>query len=493
MRLALTRVRRASLILSVGLLATATTTSAFAAFAANGSAAPANASASPAAAAAAAPSGFHGVNWADPRDNYASDAVVPSGLSTTDDYRTVYRITGKMVDGFRDNLGANTLRLPINPASVGTTWWKSYRATIDAATAAGDKVILSYWEAPTPKNGMIDDVATWNRMWDTVTADYRNNPRVYFEPMNEPFGYTLAQWVQICTDWLARHSNVPRDRVVISGTGYNDNVTGVGATPALDGTLLSLHFYGYWAGYTTEADWINNLLPRIGGYAYRTIIDEAGAPMTVGLNYGAHNGNVFTSYFAAITDIARGMGMGLVYWPGLRTGDAYSIESLGANGKLTDNSASGVSQLKWGYGFGTVPPVNDQPPAPTGTTVTQTAGGRCLDVPGYSTTSGTQLDLWDCNGGGNQSWNYTATHLLTVYGNKCMQAGTGTVSAGAAVVIEDCTGLAAQQWSVNANGTITSAADTTLCLDTAASAAADGSSVVVATCSGSASQNWKIG
>ena len=36
-------------------------------------------------------SNFKGVNWADPRDNYASDEVVPSGLSKTDDYRTVYR------------------------------------------------------------------------------------------------------------------------------------------------------------------------------------------------------------------------------------------------------------------------------------------------------------------------------------------------------------------------------------------------------------------
>ena len=485
MRHPLTRLRRGTFTIAAAVAAVVTTTSTFTAFATDGP--------DSAAAPAAVPSSFHGVNWADPRDNYASDAVVPSGLSVTDDYRTVYRKTEKMVEGFRDNLGADTLRLPINPASVGTAWWDSYRATIDAATKSGDKVILSYWESPTAKDGKIDDVATWNQMWDTVTAAYRSNPRVYFEPMNEPFGYTADQWIQVCADWLARHGDVPRGHVVISGTGYNDNVTGVGASPALSGTLLSLHFYGFWGSYTTEAEWIANLLPRIGGYAYRTIIDEAGAPMTVGLNYGAHNGNVFTSYFAAVTDIARGMGMGMVYWPGLRTGDAYSIESLGADGSLHDNSVSGVSQLKWGYGFGTVPPVNDQPPAPPGTQVTQTASGRCLDVPGYSTTSGTQLDLWDCNGGGNQSWNYTAAHLLTVYSNKCMQAGTGTVSAGAAVVIQDCTGLAAQQWTVNANGTITSAVDAGLCLDTVGSGTADGSAVVVATCSGSVSQGWKVG
>ena len=134
------------------------------------------------------------------------------------------------------------------------------------------------------------------------------------------------------------------------------------------------------------------------------------------------------------------------------------------------------------------------PTAPPGGQVTQTASGRCLDVPGDSTTSGTQLDLWDCNGGGNQSWNYSATRLLTVYSNKCLQAGTGagTVSAGAAAVIEDCTGSATQQWNVTTNGTVTNAADPSLCLDTAASGTADGSAVVVAKCSGSVSQGWKM-
>ena len=82
-----------------------------------------------------------------------------------------------------------------------------------------------------------------------------------------------------------------------------------------------------------------------------------------------------------------------------------------------------------------------------------------------------------------------------MYSNKCMQAGTGsgTVAAGTAVVIEDCTGLAPQQWTVAANGTITSAAGTGLCLDTTGSATADGSTVIVAACSGSASQSWKVG
>ena len=435
-------------------------------------------------------SDFRGVNWADPRDNYAADAVVPSGLAVTDSYWTVYRTVQRMVRGFRQNLGANTLRLPINPASVGNTWWTSYRGAIDAATNSGDKVILSYWEANTSKDGLVDDAAGWNTMWDTVVREYRHDPRVYFEPMNEPHGYTLDQWVSVTAGWLARHKEVPRDRVVISGTGYNDNVTGVGAARELRGTLLSLHFYGFWASYTQEADWINDLSPRIGAYAGRTIIDEAGAPMTTGLNYGAHNGNVYTSYLAAVTDTARAKRMGLVYWPGLRFGDAYSIESVGTDGRLVDNSATGVAQLRWGYGFGHIPPVNDLPPAPPGEVLRGVGSDRCVDVPGFSTTNGTQLDLWDCNSGGNQSWNWTADKELTIYGNKCMQVGGTGAASGDPVTISDCTGTATQQWNLNADQTVTSVANPALCLEAAGAGTGNGTAIDVGQCSGTSSQAW---
>jgi hypothetical protein len=30
--------------------------------------------------------------------------------------------------------------------------------------------------------------------------------------------------------------------------------------------------------------------------------------------------------------------------------------------------------------------------------------GRCLDADNLGTANGTKLQLWDCNGGGNQQW-----------------------------------------------------------------------------------------
>jgi hypothetical protein len=408
---------------------------------------------------------FRGVNWADPRDNYADDEVVPSGLSTADDYSTTYATASDIILEFRHEVGANTVRLPVNPSSVGTEWWESYQGAIDAAVDRGFKVILSYWEGDNAKDGRVDDQASFDAMWDTVIAEYGSNPHVYYEPMNEPFGYTLDEWVSLTSGWLDGHSDVPRKRVIISGTGYNDNVTGVGAAEELEGTLLSLHFYGFWANHTTEEKWKQNLLPRIGEYGWRTVVSEAGSPMTTGLNYGNHEGDVYTSYLGALTEVARDQGMGLVYWPGLRTNDAYTLTTMVGDGDLEVTNESGLAQVQWGWGLLKAEQLNDLPPAPPGEPLRSVKHSVCLDVPGFSTTPGTTLGLWYCNGGGNQSFNWTAEKELTVYGDMCLTVA-GDVVAGSALMIADCIGALNQQWELNGDLTTSSAADPGLCLAT---------------------------
>ncbi|CAI9403002.1 ricin-type beta-trefoil lectin domain protein [Aestuariimicrobium sp. T2.26MG-19.2B] len=425
-------------------------------------------------------SAFRGVNWADPRDNYAHDAVVPSGLDPQADYATNYRIASGIIGEFRKELRANTVRLPINPSSVGTDWWTKYRAAIDAATDSGFTVILSYWEADTSKDGRIDDPVAWAQMWRTVDAAYAKNPKVLFEAMNEPHGYSLGEWVDINAQFIADHPSVPRSRIVVSGTGYNDSVQGVCAAPELSGTLLSLHFYGFWGNDTTEQKWLENLTPRLQGCESRTIVDEAGSPMTIGLNYGNHEGNVSTAYLGALTQYVREHQMGLVYWPGLRNGDSYSMTTLVGESDLEVNSASGLAQLQWGWGLLKQEPVNTDPASPPGDPLRVADGGRCLDVPGWSTTPGEALDLWDCNGGGNQSWNLTDAGELTVYASLCLTAGEGAATA------DRCTGAANQHWTIQPDSTVVSG--TGLCLT--ATGPGNGAAVVAAACTGASNQQW---
>jgi poly(3-hydroxybutyrate) depolymerase len=116
---------------------------------------------------------------------------------------------------------------------------------------------------------------------------------------------------------------------------------------------------------------------------------------------------------------------------------------------------------------------------------------RCVDIPNASTANGTQAQLWDCNGGTNQSWTYGSARTLVVYGNKCLQPSNGGTSAGTAVVIGDCTGQASQQWNVNASGTISNV-QSGLCLDANGAATANGTRIIVWGCGSGANQRWTV-
>jgi beta-galactosidase len=141
------------------------------------------------------------------------------------------------------------------------------------------------------------------------------------------------------------------------------------------------------------------------------------------------------------------------------------------------------------------PAVVAPPPAATGGggqqgAIVGTQSGRCVDVPN-ATTNGTQAQLWDCNGGSNQRWTYTASRQLTLSGNKCLDAyGQGT-SNGTTVVIWDCNGGSNQQWNVGANGSITGV-QSGLCLDASGGGTANGAKIILWSCHGGTNQQWSL-
>jgi len=135
------------------------------------------------------------------------------------------------------------------------------------------------------------------------------------------------------------------------------------------------------------------------------------------------------------------------------------------------------------------PPPSSPPPGRTNVTVVGGASGRCVDVPGSTMANGTQVQLWDCHGGTNQRWTFTAGRQLTVFGTKCLDASGQGTSNGTAAVIWDCNGQANQQWNLNTNGTITGV-QSGLCLDASAAATANGTKIQLWSCTGGANQQW---
>src|SRR6185312_465830 len=132
----------------------------------------------------AATSDFRGVNWADQRDNFVNDTLVLGGLSTSDSYATTQAKANGILTGFQNNLGANTVRLPVNFSTVSGSYWNSYTGAIDTAVSKGMNVILSYWEAASSRNGSVDNLTQFWSMWQTIVTKYGGTGLVYFEPMN---------------------------------------------------------------------------------------------------------------------------------------------------------------------------------------------------------------------------------------------------------------------------------------------------------------------
>ncbi|MEU2236202.1 endo-1,4-beta-xylanase [Streptomyces vietnamensis] len=126
-------------------------------------------------------------------------------------------------------------------------------------------------------------------------------------------------------------------------------------------------------------------------------------------------------------------------------------------------------------------------PTPGAGPVKGVASGRCVDVPNSSTTDGTQVQLWDCNGRTNQQWTLTSAGELRVYGDKCLDAA-GTAN-GSKVQIYSCWGGDNQKWRLDSDGSIVGV-QSGLCLDAAGGGTANGTLIQLYTCWNGTNQRW---
>ncbi len=447
----------------------------------------------------AATSQFHGVNWADPNDNFITGPNVPVGLSTSDSYATTYTKATAILKGFQ-SLGANTVRFGINAATTSGTWWNSYTAAFDAATALGMNVIIAPWL----QNGTVSDTTSFYQMWDTVINKYGGSSNFYFDIMNEPYAYSATNLTNFEAAWLARYPNLPRGRVIVPGTYSDNNLCAEGADSRLAGTLLSIHIYSMFGdSHTTEAAWVSDFESNLCGYASRAVVTEFGAPMTTGVNYdGPKDGNNDISYLYAITDTVRSQGIGSVLWTGVKQATqtvgpgpcenaSCAITSLGGSGTsltVSLTNQSGLDRLQWGWGIGTNPGGGGSGGGTAGV-LRGVGSNRCLDVPGQATANGTLLQIWDCNGGGNQQWTYLSNGELQVYGSKCLDVPGHATAPGTRVEIWDCNGGANQQWNLNSDGTVVGR-ESGLCLDVTGAGTANATPVEIWTCTGASNQKW---
>jgi hypothetical protein len=395
----------------------------------------------------ASTAGIRGVNWADQRDNFVNGVLYPSGLSASDTYSSAATVANQVVGQLYSLTGANTVRIPINEPTVAN-YWGTYTGAIDTALTKGN-VIFAYWAYT---GGKPQNTTAFFQMWDKVVAQYGGNAQAYFEVINEPSGYSNTDLTNMYNTWLTRYPAVPRGRVVLDGAGLATNVSAVGNDSRLNGTLIAVHDYTFFVGnpYTSESAWANHLAGLVGGFASRTVATEWGAPMSPGSKNGVHydtidysksGGNYFNAYVRGISSELRALGMGSVYWPGLRDGDWYSMTTRtgsGADIRLSVPNQSGLARLQ--YAWGTV------------NTVSVTSPGNRTGTVG---TPVTPVQITATDSDASQSLTYTASGLppgLSISASGSI-SGTPTTAGTSSVTVtardaSGASGTATFTWTI---------------------------------------------
>ena len=444
---------------------------------------------------------FRGMNWAVKGDNFTTGTLVLDGLSGSDSYATVRAKADAVYTGMANQLGVNTVRLPVNTHTVGSTWWNAYRGVIDAATDRGFKVILAYWEDGAASGGRITNMAAFNSMWNTVVAQYGGNALVHFEPMNEPHGYSASEWLNVAANWINARPSVPKGRILVGGTGFSQDLRPVCNDSRFTGTLLSFHFYAFFYGQHDYAGWRNIATTNLGNCASRAVVTEFGAPMDTGLDYANPNSSDnFVRYLRAITDIMRENAMGGTYWPALggkvtagQDYDWYSMFALhgsGTNLTLSTRSASGADRLRHAWG-------DEEVPGGQVATIKNRNSGKCVDVVSASTADGAEIIQWDCHGGTNQLWEARAVgdgyvQLVSRHSGKCLDVDGASTAANARAILWSCHSGTNPQWQLRDSGGYLEivARHSGRCLDVIGSSTTNGTRLQQSDCRGATSQQW---
>lgn len=337
---------------------------------------------------------FRGVNWADKRDNFVSDALVLSGMAGVSSYDGAVTVAERVIGGFVEQLGTNSVRLPVNEPTVTGSYWNTYRGVLDVALKYG-RTVMGYWGPAQPAGPK--DMNNWWKMWEVLVKTYGDNPNAYFEIFNEPHMYSKTELRDLYAEWLEKFPEIPRDHVLLDGSGLAWNVPDIADDSRFDGCLFAVHEYTFWnMSITTEQGWMNSFKGKVGKYADRTVATEWGGAMGPGDKNGVHYEimdyndpnpkNYFMAYIRGMSEQLRQWKMGSFYWVGLRDGDWYSMmkrSGEGANIKLEIVNQSGVDRMQYSWTDTVeVAPVPQEPFKGTAWAIPGKIQAEDFDVPG---------------------------------------------------------------------------------------------------------------
>jgi beta-glucanase (GH16 family) len=243
--------------------------------------------------------------------------------------------------------------------------------------------------------------------------------------------------------------NIGREPDTVHGTIHGPGYSGANGLGAAYTLPNGQHFSD--AFHTFAVDWApGSITFSVDGHAY-----ETRTPADT-------NGNqwVFDHPFFLILNLAVGGD-----WPG-----------------SPDGSTTFPQQMVVDYVH-----VSASDSAPTGQITGY--GGRCVDVAGASSTNGTAVQLYDCNGTGAQQWTVGTDGTLRALG-KCLDVASAGTANGTQTQLYDCNGTGAQQWQRSGSRLVNPASGR--CLDATGPSSANGTRLQIWDCTGAANQQWSL-
>lgn len=120
---------------------------------------------------------------------------------------------------------------------------------------------------------------------------------------------------------------------------------------------------------------------------------------------------------------------------------------------------------------------------------------RCLDIEGGNTTSGTNIQLWDCNTTGTQNWTFDGLNIrLGMDSNKCLDLSDSNTNNGNNIQLYNCNNTFAQHWVYDGvYQLIRSKIDLNKCIRADKGITAAGTSLVIYDCDPTSNaQLWQV-
>ncbi len=275
---------------------------------------------------------WHGGNWSS-WDGLTTNVIqYPDGITSSTTPAEATNVARTIACDYK-SVGINFVRFPVNPATVSGNWAVT-QACINELLAEGltVNIVCLYIDDGVNNNGtgLIPNLNTWSNMWQTVNGVYGGNNNVYYEPINEPWGYSESQLLNVYSDFLGYHLTKTSSYYILD-LNPNCTVTNLGTDASFSNCYMCWHNYA-WAGRTTTIEDTNYLYLNVGHYASRVIMNEMGATTTNGLDYldestGADYNIVFVRAMCAE---CSSWPMGFAWFPAHQTPDNNGAENIKA-------------------------------------------------------------------------------------------------------------------------------------------------------------------